>query len=123
MTLTDFLVARSLESLDAAGCRYRVVGARVVCECETIPEPVQEALADLDLVRASDMALGPDNSISRILADKYATHPDYRPEWHHLGRPDSALARRVGRTRPAYGHQGAPPMRGPRTPTRRHRAH
>lgn len=84
MTLTDFLVARSLETLEAASCQYYVVGARVLCGCETTTESVEHALNDLDLIRWCDMVFGPDNAIEAILADQYATHPDYDPAWHFL---------------------------------------
>jgi hypothetical protein len=84
MTLTDFLVARSLETLDACSCDYFVQGDRVICLCETLDEPVEQALDDLDLIRWCDQHLGSDNSISAILADQYATHPDYDPEWHFI---------------------------------------
>lgn len=84
MTLTDFLVARSLETLEAGSCDYYVDGARVVCDCATLSEPVEHALHDLDLIRWSDLVFGPENPIEAILADQYATHPDYDPAWHFL---------------------------------------
>lgn len=87
VTLTDFLVARSLEKLEACSCDYYVAGDRVICLCETLAEPVEQVLDDLDLVRWCDRALGPDNSISAILADQYTTHPDYDPAWHFLAGP------------------------------------
>lgn len=84
MTLTDFLVARSLETLEARSCDYYVAGDRVLCLCETVPAPVERALDDLDLIRWCDRVFGPDNTIAAILADQYATHPDYDPTWHFM---------------------------------------
>lgn len=82
MTLTDFLVARSLETLEASSCHYYVAGGRVICMCETTTEPVDGALKDLDLLRWCDTMFGPANPIAAILTDQYATHPEYDAEWH-----------------------------------------
>ena len=91
VTLTDFLVARSLETLEAGSCDYTVAGNRVICNCDAVSDPVAQALNDLDLIRWCDTAFGPENPIEAILADQYATHPDYKPQWHFLisaqGRP------------------------------------
>jgi hypothetical protein len=84
VTLTDFLVARSLETLDAQSCDYIAAGPRVLCLCETPAAPVEQALSDLDLLRWCLRVFGPDNTIAAILADQYATHPAYDPEWHFL---------------------------------------
>ena len=79
--MTDFLVARTLETLKAASCEYFVAGDRVICNCETLAEPVEEALNEFSLVRWCDKMWGPENVVAAILADQYATHPDYDPEW------------------------------------------
>lgn len=85
VTLTDFLVARSLEILEASSCDYFVAGSRVICNCETLTESVEKVLDDLSLIRACDSVFGPENAIEALLADQYATHPDYDPRWHLLG--------------------------------------
>ena len=82
--MTDFVVARSLETLEAASCDYQVVGDRITCDCETRTEAVEVALKDLDLVRWCDKVFGSDNVFARVLADEYATHPGYRMEWHNV---------------------------------------
>lgn len=95
VTLTDFLVARSLETLDAGSCDYFLAGDRVICNCETIAEPVEQALDDLAMVRVCNSVFGPDNPIVAILADQYATHPEYDPGWHFL--PRVGLAQQLAR--------------------------
>ena len=90
MTLTDFLLARSMETLEANSCDYFVDGDRVICNCLAPSEPVEQALDDLDLIRWSAKTLGPDNSVESLLADRYATHPDYNPEWHFLAGAEQA---------------------------------
>lgn len=82
MNLTDFLLARCFETLDSMSCQYHVSGSRVLCECEKPSEAVEQALRVLDLVRWCESVLGEDNAISRVLADGFATHPDYQLEWH-----------------------------------------
>ena len=84
MTLTDFLTARCLETLESESCRYRMAGVRVVCECEKPSGHTERALRDLELVLWCDKVFGSDNQIARILADEHATHPDYRLEWHGI---------------------------------------
>jgi hypothetical protein len=61
-----------------------VTDSGVLCECEQPTEPVEQALRDLDLIRWCETVLGADNSISRVLADGYATHPEYQLEWHSV---------------------------------------
>lgn len=82
--MTDFLVERCLETLDSASCQYRATASRVVCECENPSEFVEQAFRELALIRWCGSVFGADNSISRVLADEYATHPEYRPEWHRV---------------------------------------
>jgi hypothetical protein len=84
VTLTEFLTARCLETLESESCRYRLAGVRVLCECESPSGPAARAIRDLELVLWCDKVFGPDNQISRILADEHATHPDYRLEWHDI---------------------------------------
>lgn len=84
--MTDFLMARYEETLESESCRYRVAGVRVVCDCESPSGPTEQTLRDLELVLWCDKVFGPDNQISRIMADEHATHPDYRLEWHDVSR-------------------------------------
>jgi hypothetical protein len=84
VTLTDFLMARSLEALEAHSCDYFVEGDRVICNCAAPSEGVEQVLDDIDLIRWSDRALGPNNPVEALLADQYATHPAYNPDWHFL---------------------------------------
>ena len=84
VTLTDFLLARSLETLEANSCDYFVAGDRVICNCARPSEAIEQALDDIDLIRWSGLALGPNNPVEALLADQYATHPAYDPDWHFL---------------------------------------
>ena len=85
MTLTDFLVARNVEALDASDCEYdRLADGRLVCLCAD-PEPgVTRTLEQLDLIRWCDARIATGEVFLRMLADGYATHPDYRSEWHAI---------------------------------------
>ena len=85
MTVTDFLLARCQETLDASACDYEVYAdGRLRCLCE---EPADDVLTTLnrmafvlwlaELDRVGDVFL-------RMLADAHAGHPDYRHEWHRL---------------------------------------
>ena len=55
------MVARCLETLEAASCEYYVVDwRRVVCMCETRTETVEEALKNVDLILADERATDPE---------------------------------------------------------------
>jgi hypothetical protein len=82
MTMTDFFLARSLEALEAASCRYIGIGDVVICLCDQPTELAQATLDELDLIRWCATTLGPDNPIVAVLINRHATHPDYDPAWH-----------------------------------------
>jgi hypothetical protein len=62
MTLSDFLMARCLETMGNA--------------------PGDER-QQIDFIHWCDSLPGGENFL-RMLADRYATHPDYLVEWHDL---------------------------------------
>jgi hypothetical protein len=65
MTLSEFLMARCSEALgSSAGDDER---------------------QQMDFIRWCDSLPGGETFL-RMLADRYATHPDYRIEWHDLAR-------------------------------------
>ena len=65
--------------LDPSSKRLDRSGELALSDYDT--QPVEEALNDFDLVRWSDHRFGPDNVIAALLADQYATHPEYDPDW------------------------------------------
>ena len=85
VTLTDFLVARCLETLESVSCSYeRREDGFVTCECDAPDDAVRLAVERANLVRWCD-SLGPGGDrFMRMLADAHATHPDYQPEWHRF---------------------------------------
>jgi len=85
VTVTDFLIARCQEMLDASACDYEVhADGQLRCLCE---DPADDDLTTLnrmafvlwlaELDKVGDVFL-------RMLADAHAGHPDYRAEWHRL---------------------------------------
>lgn len=90
MTLTDFLVARSVEALDALGCDYRRrADGDLVCACADPSAGVTRTLGQLDLIQWCDSQESTGDLFLRLLADGYATHSDYRPEWHRIDTVDA----------------------------------
>ena len=82
VTLTDFLVARAVEALEASGCELdRRADGRPTCRCA---EPDAALSAQIDLIYWCDDRRPTGEAFLRLLADDYATHPDYRPEWHRI---------------------------------------
>lgn len=86
MTVTQFLLDRLEEQLDSLACR-RAQSAlgRPVCLCEEPTEDVVRVLDRISLVHFCEASRG-GSTFLRTLADAYATHPDYQPEWHDLSR-------------------------------------
>ena len=83
--LTDFMVARCLETLESEGCRYhRGADGAVICECERASGPVLQTVRELNLIQRGASIPGLRDPLLRVLADAYATHPDYQTEWHSL---------------------------------------
>lgn len=84
VTVAEFLLARSEEELQRAGCRHEASTRGVRCSCERPSSRVLDVVARASLVRrcSGDPAMEP---ILRLLADAYACHPDYRSEWHPVG--------------------------------------
>lgn len=84
MTLTDFLVARGIELLEAESCKFqRLDDGLVFCECDVPTERAKRTIEWIDLVRWCDLHGG--DTFLRMMGDVYATHPDYQSEWHRIG--------------------------------------
>jgi hypothetical protein len=84
VSVADFLVDRFCEELKAESCIHeRDAQGAVRCLCERPTERAVTTLTRIDLVRwcegSSSGAV-----FLRLFADAFATHPDYRPEWHRL---------------------------------------
>jgi hypothetical protein len=87
MTLTEFLRDRYMEKLDAADCVYKATpDGWISCACREPSDVVQFAFERLDLVRWCETRqpeMG--QSVLRILAAPFRSHPDYREDWHGRG--------------------------------------
>ena len=82
MTVVDFLRARCAEELQQSSCSYELspTGDQR-CLCEQPRSETLELLAKASIVRR--WGNDPDkHRLLRVLASEYASHPDYRLEWH-----------------------------------------
>ena len=83
--MVDFLLARSEEDLQHAGCSYEATSTGDLrCLCERPSSETLETVAKASLIRrwSSDPQKDP---MLRLLADEYVWHPDYREGWHPIG--------------------------------------
>ena len=85
VSLTEFLVARTVEALEASGCEFdRRADGRLTCRCAEPDPAVSAKLDQIDLIYWCDDRRPIGEAFLRLLADGYATHPDYHPEWHRI---------------------------------------
>jgi hypothetical protein len=83
--LADFLVARCRETLESEACTYRLrPDGAVICDCDSLSVTALQAVPVLELVQQCASAPQVRDALLRVLADAYATHPDYQTEWHAL---------------------------------------
>lgn len=85
VTVSDFLLARCQEALEAAACEYEIhSGGELRCLCS---DPAEEVLATLNRMSFVLWLAELDTAgeaFLRVLADSLATHPDYQDDWHSL---------------------------------------
>ena len=83
--MTDFLLARCQEALDAASCDYEIhAGGELRCLCDEPAEDVLSTLSRMSFVLWLAELDEAGEPFLRVLADSLATHPDYRDDWHPL---------------------------------------
>ena len=105
MTLTEFLLARIAEDEAAANdpewlaLKYGVdtwgreaFSARMLAECQAKRDALSfagAAQADLERLAPEPARVVVLDRFARLLAQPYADHPDFRPEWRVQASPDS----------------------------------
>jgi hypothetical protein len=84
MNLMDFLLARTVEDLQEQRCDFeQESNGDLRCLCQE-PTPQVDALFDQAKLIRECSEIRSHEFMLRLLADRYATHSDYRPEWHRI---------------------------------------
>jgi len=83
--VVDFLLQRCHEVLVDASCDFEIdKSGRLSCRCQDPAEGVSAALEEMALILWLAELDETGETFLRMLADAYADHPEYRPEWHEL---------------------------------------
>jgi len=83
--LREFLLARTADELREQSCDFEVGGdGRLRCLCETSTPEIDRLFHQAVLIHECSEEIPSREFVLRLLADKYATHPGYRPEWHRI---------------------------------------
>jgi hypothetical protein len=82
MNLLDFLLARTVEDLRKQRCDFEQErNGDLRCLCKK-PSPEVDTLFHQVMLIRECSEIPSREFVLRLLADRYATHPEYRPEWH-----------------------------------------